>query len=191
MDFSLIGPDKLKVTIDPAELDALGTSYEQLNYKDKAARRTLVDILTRGQGETGFNPARSQLYIEAYPSTDGGCVIYYTRLSGGEVSPGGVFMPGPCPHIFAFGEEKSLITAAAKTWPLYGSRILASSLYYLNTDWRLIVYPLDFSQNLSVNLLCEYGRLVGKTRVLAAYIDEHAKLIAGQNALELLAQIEL
>ena len=190
MEFSLAGPDKLKVLLSTQDLQELGLDYQSLNYSDQHTRKILLDLLGRGRAQAGFQPNRSKLYIEIYPREEGGCVIYYTRLAGGDFCLGGQFMPGPSPIAFAFEDAQSLLCACAKAHALYRHRILGSALYTLGRQYRLIIYPLDFSDNLSVNFLSEYGRVVGRGAILAAYIGERGKLIHEPNALEILAEIE-
>ena len=190
MEFSLAGPDKLKVLLSAQDLRELGLDYQSLNYSDEATRKILLDLLSQGRLRAGFLPKRSKLYIEIYPREEGGCVIYYTRLSGGEVCLKGQFMPGPSPVAFAFEDAGALLDACAKTHALYRHRILCSALYLLGREYRLIIYPLDYNDNLSVVFLSEYGKLVGQGGILAAYIEEHGELIHEPNALEVLAEIE-
>ncbi|MCL2579890.1 MAG: adaptor protein MecA [Oscillospiraceae bacterium] len=190
MEFSLVGPDKLKVTLLPDDLERLGIDYRDLDYKDENTRKVLIDLLTEGKLTAGFQPQKAKLYIEVYPRAEGGCVIYYTRLSGGEVLPQGKFIPGPPPIVFAFENPETLLAGASKTWTLYRQRILASALYSMGCGYRLIVHPLDIGDQLSTSFLSEYGKLVGVGAVLAAYIEEHGELLKQPDALEALAGVE-
>ena len=190
MEFSLAGPDKLKVTLSARDLQELGIDYQSLDYNDATTRKILLELLSQGRLITGFLPTRSKLYIEIYPREEGGCVIYYTRLAGGEMCLRGQFMPGPSPIAFAFEDTQSLLDACAKVYALYRHRILGSALYALGRQYRLIIYPLDFSDNLSVSFLSEYGKVVGQGAILAAYIGERGQLIHEPNALEVMAKIE-
>ena len=190
MDFSLVGPDKLKVDLSAGDLERLGISYEDLDYKDERTRDVLVDLIVRGREQAGFSPRGAKLYIEIYPREDGGCVIYYTRLAGGQLCTGGSFLPGPTPVVFAFEDTGTLLMACAKAHALYRHRILKSCLYARDHHYRLIIYPLDYTSSISVSFLREYARLVGEGSVLAAHIEEHWQLISADNALEMLAMIE-
>ena len=190
MDFSLIGPDKLKVDLSAGDLAQLGIDYEDLDYKDERTRNILTDLIVQGRADAGFSPHGAKLYIEIYPREDGGCVIYYTRLTNGQLGAGGSFLPGPTPIVFAFEDTETLLLACAKAYALYRHRILKSCLYARAFHYRLIIYPLDFTGSISVSFLREYARLVGEGSVLAAHIEEHWQLLSAGNALEQLAMIE-
>ena len=160
----------------------LGLDYEQIDYKDERTRAVLVELLRSGREQAGFKPGRAKLYIEVYPHQEGGCVIYYTRLSGG--------LSGPAPYVFAFDDPTTLMRACALVWEKCAARILSSSLYGKGLAYRLVIHPLDTADNLSVSLLSEYGALIGQGEVLLAHIDEHWQLLTAQNALELLGSGE-
>lgn len=87
MEFVLVDSDKLKVSLTQKDLEEMGISYESIDYSDENTRKALVSLLEKGRAQTGFNPRRAKLYIEVFPSQDGGCVIYYTRLQGERFLP--------------------------------------------------------------------------------------------------------
>lgn len=190
MEFFLVDPDKLKVSLTRTDLEELGIDYQSLDYSDESTRDALVSLLEKGRALAGFNPRRAKLYIEVFPSRDGGCVIYYTRLQGGEFFSAGRFVPGPAPVVFAFDSPEELIRACAGAKERCIHRILRSRLYLLETQYRLVVWPLDYLDNLSVLFLSEYGRPVGEGAVLAAFIEEHGKLLVWENAIEAMAELE-
>ena len=190
MDFSLIGPDKLKVDLTAQDLTELGLCYDELDHKNERTRAVLVELIALGRAAAGFSPQGAKLYIEIYPRQDGGCVIYYTKLSSGQLDSGGSFLPGVAPVVFAFEDPGTLLRAGAQAHALYRHRILKSCLYARARQYRLIIYPLDLGGGVCVSFLREYARLVGEGSVLAAHIEEHWQLLAGENALEQLAEVE-
>ncbi len=188
MEFTLIGEDKLKVTLTAADLATLGIDPSALDYSNEVTRAALLGLLERGRETAGFHPRRAKLYIEVYPNDSGGCVIYYTRLAGGELSRRG-FTPGPAPVSFAFGDIHVLLRACAGVYARCGHRILRSALYRLGGEYRLLIWPLDYADNLSVSFLSEYGALLGEGTVLAAFLDEHAELLIDGDAVERLSKL--
>ena len=190
MDFSLIGPDKLKVDLTAQDLTQLGLGYEELDHKDERTRIVLIDLIAKGRAAAGFSPRSAKLYIEIYPREEGGCVIYYTRLTTGQLDSGGSFLPGPTPVVFAFEDLGILLRASQRACALYRHRILKSCLYARERCYRLIIYPLDFGGGTVVSFLREYARLIGEGSVLAAHIEEHWQLLIADNALETLAGVE-
>ncbi|MCL2857800.1 MAG: adaptor protein MecA [Oscillospiraceae bacterium] len=190
MDFTLIGPDKLKVDLTANDLAGLALEYKDLDHKDERTRQVLIDLIARGREAAGFSPRSAKLYIEIYPREEGGCVIYYTKLTTGQLDSGGSFLPGPTPVVFAFEDIETLLAAGRRAYALFRHRILKSCLYTRGRSYRLIIYPLDFGEGPSVSFLREYARLVGEGSVLTAHIEEHWQLLTADNALETLANIE-
>lgn len=187
MEFTLVTAEKLKVRMSAGEMDALGLSYEHLDYTDPASRRMLVSLLEEGRDKTGFNPKKSRLFIQVFPSEDGGCVICFTCLRSGQ-SPPGAGAPGPEAVIFAFDDIETLLEASVKTHIHYGHRIYKSSLYRLGRGYRLVVYPLDYADRLSVLFLGEFTAPAGEGGIAAAYVEEHGELLIGDTALDTLAR---
>lgn len=182
-----MGPDKLKVSLSREELEELGVDYDSLDYQNPATREILLGLLERGRKEAGFSPRRAKLYIEVFPSEGGGCIIYFTRLPNGELMPAGRFVPGAVPAVFAFGDTEVLIQACAGLHELYAHRVLESALYRVGQGYRLVIYPLDYADNLSSSFLGEYGTYVGRGAVLAAYCREHGALLIEKDAVAVLA----
>lgn len=187
MDFFLLEPEKLKVSLTREDMDALELDYDAMDYNDPATRIALTSLLDKGRAQTGFHPRRAKLYIEVFPTEDGGCVICYTKLPGGEVLPSGQFQPGPAPVVFAFDHPGPLLEACRQLHSRYAHRILQSSLCQLGTGYRLILYPLDYADPLTVSMLLEYGTSMGEGSILAAYAQEHGTLLVPEDAVELLA----
>jgi len=186
MEFTLITPDKLKVTLGPNDLAQLGISYEKLDYTDPASKRMLISLLEQGKHEAGFHPRKSKLFIEVFPSEEGGCIIYFTCLRTGQALSGG--REGPGAVVFSFSDIESVIQAATHVFARYSHRIYKSSLYRMEDGYRLLVYPLDYADHLSILFLGEFAPRTGEGEVLAAFIQEHGRSIIEDCALDTLAK---
>jgi len=191
MEFNLIRPDKLKVSLNRQEMDMFGITRGKFDYSNQANRRALISILEEGRAQTGFSPRRARLYIEAYPCVEGGCVVYYTKLATGEAFAYGVGAAGPRPVVFAFPDADSLLRACTGALKQYGHRIYKSSLFKMREGYRLIVLPLDYTDGLSVDFLREFGDLTGEGAVSAAFTEEHGKPLCMDNAIETLARLDV
>lgn len=187
MEFSLLGEDRLKVSLSPEELQELGVDYDSLDYQNPATRSILLQLLEQGRRSAGFYPRKAKLYIEVFPREDGGCVIYFTRLSTGELTAAGRFLPGTAPEVYAFADHEVLIRACAGLQERYAHRVLHSALYLLEGGYRLVVHPLDYTDNLSSSFLGEYGRYVGRGAVLTAFCREHGTPLLEEDAIAVLA----
>lgn len=183
MNFKIISEHKLKVILTKEELLRFDLCYEELDYRAEHTKKLLSDILLRARSLSGFDPTDSKLFIEVYPDSLGGCIFYFTALPDTEpeeVSEQVV----PRPVVFCFEELDVLIEACTRLFRLYCHRIYKSSIYRLGDSYRLVVYPLDSTDSVTVAFLQEYGRLVGEGHLLAAYVEEHGKPIVEGNAID-------
>lgn len=185
MEITLYG-GKLKISLGRQDMLDLSLTYQDMDYKDEATKRALLYLLEKAKEETGFSPRGAKLFIEIYPGEDGGCVLYFTTVSKTVRHPDG--QSGMEPVLFEFDDVDLLIQGACKTFWRYGHRIYKSALYRMGNRYRLIVYPLDYSDRLSVYFLSEYGAKIGEGEILAAYTREHGKEIIGENAINLFAE---
>lgn len=181
MDFTRIDEAKLKVVLSAMDMEELELDYEDIDHSDPKTRRALVNILELGRIEVGFNPKKSKLFIEVFPNEPDGCVLYFTCL--GAVGKKAVSIQ---PVIFQFDQAENLIDAACELHRLYKRRIFKSSLYIMKKKYRLLIYPLDYSDKRSVYFLSEFGDKIGEGDLLAAFIDEHGELIIEDKAIETL-----
>lgn len=186
MDFYLVHDSKLKVILTVEDLEELQIDYESMDYEDPQTRKALLRMLEQAREEIGFEPRKSKLFIEVYPCEGGGCVLFFTCLR----QPGAVREGrGMEPVLFEFEDVEALTAGAGKTFARYGHRIYRSSLYRLQDRYRLIVYPLDYADRLSVYFLSEFGRNVGEGRLLAAYTEEHGQELIRDRAIEKISEI--
>lgn len=183
MEFTRIHENKLKVILTAGDMRDLELDYNRMDYADPETRRSLLAVLEKGRVRARFNPRGAKLFIEVYPCEGGGCVLYFTCL---HTDPSG--RAGLCPVLFEFDSPDDLTVASRRVYTQYGHRIHRSSLYRLHGRYRLVVYPLDYSDRRSVYFLGEYGRLIGEGEVLAAFTDEHGQELIRDSAIDLLAE---
>lgn len=185
MEISLVSEEKLKVSLTQRDFEKLGISYGTMNYADEATRRALLTLLEKAKREVGFSPKGAKLFIEVYQNDEGGCEMYFTCIRKPAKSSDSKTVISPT--VFEFEKVNDLIAGALKTLERYGHRIYKSSLYLLGEKYRLLVYHLDYSDNLSVYFLSEFGTKLGNDEILAAYTVEHGREIIADTALDVLS----
>lgn len=183
MDITLIDLNKLKIHLTKEDLKELPFELSE-NTSEDILRGILNDLLNIAKFETGFAPKLSKLRVEIYPSRDDGYVIYFSVLNDCEKPDNGLE-----PVVFMFGTFDLLLDCIIKFKDLYMHRVYKSSLYKLEDTYRLIIYPLDYSDNRSRSFLSEYGELVGQGHFYAAFIEEHGHEIIKDNAIEKIAGV--
>ena len=86
MEWIRISTNKLKIMLTAEDAARYALCPEPADYADSATRRAFRAILTDMRGETGFDAADDKVYIQMYPSREGGCELFVTKM-GIEVTP--------------------------------------------------------------------------------------------------------
>lgn len=188
MEIQLISSDQLKISLTEMDLEKLGVTYDSLDYSDPQTKKAILSLLMQAKKTTGFDPHHAKLYVEVYPEDEGGCTLFFTSVQKKPASHRSTDAC-PCgPVIFEFSNLDILVDASCKLFCQYGHRIYKSFLYRLDESYRLIIYPLDSVDNVTVGFLCEYGRMVGEGELLAAFVAEHGQCIIRDNAIDTLTK---
>ena len=80
MELILINESKLKIMLSPDDMREYDISCDSVDYKQTETRRAFWCILDDAKHKTGFDAASEKVYIQMYPSKEGGCEMYVTKL---------------------------------------------------------------------------------------------------------------
>ncbi len=86
MELILINESKLKIMLTDSDMEKYDLKAETVDYDNTATRRAFWSILDDAKTETGFNAASDRLFIQIYPSRDGGCEMFVTKLDTPDIS---------------------------------------------------------------------------------------------------------
>ena len=198
MEIILISESKLKVMLTAEDLQGFEICAEILDYGNTETKRMLWDVLGRAKRSVGFDTDGHRVLVQLYPSRDGGCELFITRL--GRL---------PCNE----APENAVIAAKAHTRPRAGGsafgfdtmerllavcRRLASLPYegeseaYLGDDRRcyLFLSEPDLSSYLPLDeysFIEEYGT-VENVSALRHFVGEHARPICETGAIACLSR---
>ncbi len=86
MEWIRISNNKLKIMLTAEDAARYDLCPDTAEYADSITRRALRAILTDMRGETGFDAADDKIYIQMYPSREGGCELFVTKM-GMELTP--------------------------------------------------------------------------------------------------------
>ena len=82
MDFLLVDKDKLKVTLSPDDVESLAfTDSFDASGSDSKTRCVFRSILGKARAKTGFCADNCKLFVQCFPSKDGGCELFITKLN--------------------------------------------------------------------------------------------------------------
>ncbi|MDR2932093.1 MAG: adaptor protein MecA [Oscillospiraceae bacterium] len=183
MEIILISADKLKVTLDKQDVKSLSVNLKSPDCASEKNREFFLGLLEKGKRETGFSPKGAKVFIEVYPGGEGGCVICFTAFDKSQYPRK---LSKLQPVIFSFDDADTLCEGAVRLFERYSHRIYKSALHHYRGAFVLTIYPLDFSDRLSVYFLSEYAQRLGEGDILAAYVDEHGCEIIPEGALDTL-----
>ena len=185
MELIFINDTKLKIILNDADMEYYRLDCNCVNYNNTETRRAFWDILDEAKHKTGFDAASDKVFIQLYPSKEGGCEMYVTKLNL------------PCPP-----NQKSLqisqpIVAMFKTLKdmIYACRLIKQFSIICNSsawiDENKICYLLlesdsnSLTSNLS-SILNEFGSDISNDNFIT-YIKEHGKTICENCAVEKLS----
>ena len=80
MEWIRISKNKLKIMLTAEDAHRYALSPETADLADTLTRRAFREILSDIQKETEFEENEDKLYIQMYPSREGGCELFVTRM---------------------------------------------------------------------------------------------------------------
>lgn len=81
MELIKISNEKLKITLSPEDMAEYGINCDTADYGRTETRRAFWHLLDEVKHKTGFDSASDRVYIQLYPSRDGGCEMFVTKLA--------------------------------------------------------------------------------------------------------------
>lgn len=191
MELIRISDSKLKVMLNADDMQHYALDRDAMNYDNTGTRRALWQILDDARQETGFDAAASRVLIQVYPSRDGGCELYVTKLlrqlPAGTEEPPAEKKDAPC--LYEFETADDLLAAcralAAGGYAGESAAYAEGKRLFLEAeeaDDRPLILP-----GFRPGLLPEFGRPLDKRE--SAYIREHAECLIPENAVARLAPL--
>lgn len=80
MELILISDSKLKIMLSRQDMERYELCSEEIDYDSTETRRAFWQILDEAKHKTGFDAAREKVFIQLYPSREGGCEMYVTKV---------------------------------------------------------------------------------------------------------------
>ena len=203
----MINNNKLKVMLCEEDLRQFELKAEQLDYSNTETKRMFWDVLSQAKRKTGFDTDGQRVLVHLYPSKEGGCEMFVTKV--------GVFPVDEekCKSktsekvcftqvnkkitkktlsftVFRFDEISSMIEVCKKLTHI--GYIGESSAYAsANGDCYLFLSELDYSEFSIPNefsFICEYGSYE-ESKMIKYYLLEHGKSICNSNAVANLSNL--
>lgn len=185
MKIRQLNPRRYQVLLTGEELRDSSLTFEGIDCAGRETQELLLSLMKRLVAD-GFQPTE-KVFIEVYPAEDGGCTIFFSALDMPAQKRWKVVRHVSSPVIYAFDDVDVLITGAVRLFQRCSHRILKSALYRVKNGWRLLIYPLDTLESVSLSLLDEYAPRCGEGVLAEAFLSEHAQLMLKENAVDFLS----
>ncbi len=80
MELLIISENKIKISLTKNDLDGYKISCESMDYDTTETRRVVWSLLDDVKKQSGFDAGKSRIFVQLYPSRDGGCELYVSKL---------------------------------------------------------------------------------------------------------------
>lgn len=200
MDLIKINENKLKIMLTPSDMQSYAISAEELDAENIETRAAFRTIMKEARSRTGFDSDGNRIYVQLYPSKEGGCELFVTKLglSGqhDKKERHAIASSKSTPDqsniaVFVFESLKDVIRVCQhlRTRFLHGeSSVWRDELgrYYLRLRNRKGTYPC--LNPVTFAFVHEYAEAKEANATLL-YITEHASPICEKNAIERLSEL--
>lgn len=205
MEMIMISERKLKIMLTADDMEKFSISNELMAYEKRDAREMFRPILEEAEEKCGFESAAGKLFIQVYPSKNGGCEVYVTKP---EESPSNEKNEKEdkrkrekaparrkkeyCAYVFENLNDGINACRILRDRGYNGE----SSFWYEQSSGGQTKYYLTLQEEIPQNqtqrrrksatasdIAGEFGRRAGGAEVMA-YIKEHATAVAKADALD-------
>ena len=194
MDLIKISDNKLKIMLTPVDMQSYEISIGELDCINMETREAFRNIMKEARERIGFDTGGNQIYVQVYPSREGGCELFVTKL--GLVCSHEGQNTSASPHAqsqtdhgvgFSFESMEHLLAACRRLsslghWGESSAYRSDEGRYFLLLDDRVGRRPPPFDRNRVVPLLEEYG-VRQNAAAIALYIREHATVLCEGEAI--------
>ena len=211
MDLIKISDTKLKIMLTSADMTRYDLHSDGISIADQHVRTVLKKLLEDAREQTGFDADTSRLFVQMYPSADGGCELFVSKedtLESASPFYSGItapLLPKPITQArsikkferhgrdmcaYSFTNLEQLICVCKR---LGNVGFPGKSKVYTDTKHTYYLFLWDFSPPslYSIDEYCflgEYGSREN-ARTLQTYIGEYGTLICDQDAVSTLSQL--
>jgi negative regulator of genetic competence, sporulation and motility len=213
MEFILINENKIKVMLSSSDLEEFEIEADELDYANTDTKRMFWDILSRAKHSTGFDTDGQRVLVQLYPSRQGGCEMFVTKIGGARdheesnesnyrkepiisekitVKPRGEKGRTQKSMQTAYGfDELSFLLSVCRQ--LFTAGYIGESSAFIGDNEKFYLFLSEPEQKdyLSLNkysFINEFGKEENResTRI---YLHEHGKVICRSDAVALLSKL--
>ena len=196
MELLLITATRLKIVMSSEDMEKYDLLCDDPTCDDPDTKRAIRCILEQAKVRVGFDVGEERLFVQMFPSKDGGCEMYVTKSDRGDVGrlPIPIHKPDKrqTASVFRFTCLENLLGACRHL--RFEEEIGESKAYFEKekSDCYLVLYTVErdaFGRNpCCFSVANEYGSQM-KNELCMAYLNEHCRCICAENAVEVLGEL--
>lgn len=209
MDLIRISDTKLKIMLTSSDMQYYDLHNDHISITDQHVRSVLRQLLSDAKEKTGFDGDMTRLYVQMFPSRDGGCELFVSKpesyenidinhanlpaltsvgQKGRAMSPSERYGQNMC--VYSFTRLEHLISVCKR---LVSIGFCGKSSAYVDykKNYYLFLTDIPLHALYAPDEFCflgEYGQREN-VRSLQTYLGEYAKMICKDNAVQTLIQL--
>ena len=188
MELIIINDRKLKITLSESDMKEYDIDCGTVDYSRTETRRAFWSLLDEVKHRTGFDAASDRVYIQIYPSREGGCEMYVTKLGtmpdDSYATGEGVSVSAGVKKAFAFPGTGPMLRVCRQ---LERQGFCGTSAAYSTDDGSFLLILGNLKSDSTVAFISEFGDEVDPDR-LVNLLPEHGTLIS-DNAVAALSRL--
>lgn len=189
LKIEIIDEKTIKILLSVEDMQEFHLTYEQMDYNDTVTRKAILSIVQKIRQDTTVDLEMNKLFIEAFPDTSGGCILYVNLIEAQQMqSLKSGKQSFDTPLIFILENIDLVAGVSSRLMKEHSHLIIHSSLYQMEQRYYLLLYTYCRMEKKIICLLKEYGSYLGKGAILSAFVHEHGKEILKDNAIETITQ---
>lgn len=204
MEWIRISPNKLKIMLTAEDARHYELDCMCSDYADGITRAAFREILTDVGREIGFDAADDKTYIQMYPSKEGGCELFVTKIGlllteEGEERTVAItscqkgrgrstrLRAGDGEHVWLLEKTEALLSCCRA---LSGMATIPESSVYRDERerWWLMLTPNEETDKGTLAFLSDFGQEI-PADAARLFLAEHARAVCESNAIQTLGKL--
>ena len=185
MYYDALSRNTVKITLTGKDMKDYSIKSESLRSRTAESKRSLTSFLKKFQSESSLFPDQKaeRLFLEAFPSDDGGCILYVSTL-GSDILPPPETERRTAPLMC----RTATLGDTARLCRSLTGKVRSSALYKLGGGYCLILKVQTASAALVSRIIGEYGSL-SDDPIDIAFVTEHGVPVCSSSAVSKLSAL--